>query len=52
MIPASIGLGEHSAQYVDQAEIKNPEEQLQMHEMKEQVTKRKGVLEQLGEVGG
>lgn len=50
MIPASVGLGEHSEQYVDQVERENPEEQLQMHGIKEQVTK--GVLEQLGEAGG
>ena len=50
MIPASLGLGEHSEQYVDQVERENPEEQLQMHGIKEQVAK--GVLEQLGEAGG
>lgn len=50
MIPASVGLGEHSEQYVDQVERENPEEQLQMLGIEEQVTK--GVLEQLGESGG
>ena len=50
MIPASIRLGEHSEQYLDQAERNNPEGQLQMHEIKKQVTE--GVLEQQGEAGG
>ena len=50
MIPASIRLGEHSEQYLDQAERNNPEGQLQMHGIKKQVTE--GVLEQQGEAGG